>query len=570
MSAVGIDFGTTNSVVAHWTSSGAETLKVDQAPPDWEVFGFDNLMPSVFAHAADGTGVFGWQAKLSDSSRFEAVKRLFATQQEFVSDDSGGTLVVEEVATMLFARLKKAAEEQGVAATQAVVTVPANSRGLARHRTKICAGMGGLEVLALINEPTAAAMAYASRNPGDQQLLVFDWGGGTLDVTILRSVDGVFMERASKGLPTKGGLDFDSRLRQLVQSTVADTTSWSSEDRHRFNQAIELAKIRLSEAESTVLLLPDGDTRKVTRPMFEDSVRSLIEESRRPIEQCLSDIGAGAGSIDAVVMVGGSAKIPAVRDFVAEILGREPAVDVDPLTAVGEGAAVAAAILTGELDTNDFFVSTEHALGVITLDHQTAQETFSVLIPRNHTLPARNTDSYVPIFEDQESVRIRVIEGDPDDPVDHPDSVVLKDWVIDLPGDQGDPNRAFEISYEYDVDGILHVTVQDQATGTLMMKDEISYGVSDDKRQLVKIAERARDVAGGGTLSSGDASPKHADSEAVQLLQRAHVKVIPFLDADEAAEIRKLAQQLESANGGDVEAAKQELRDALVHYSYLF
>lgn len=573
MTAVGIDFGTTNSVVAHWTPQGPEPLKVDDAPADWESLGFDHVLPSVFAHAADGTGIFGWRAKTADSRRFEAVKRLFATQQELVADDDGGgVFAVEEVATMLFAELKRAAAAQGVAADQAVVTVPANSRGLARHRTKICAGMGGFEVLALINEPTAAAMAYAVDAPGDQQLLVFDWGGGTLDVTVLRSVGGVFMEQASKGLPTKGGLDFDSRLRQLILNTVPDISGWSSSDRYRFQQAVELAKIRLSDADSTVVLLPDGDRRKITRPMFEDAVRSLIEEARHPIEQCLRDIGAGPGSIDAVVMVGGTSKIPAVRSFVADLLGREPASaeDVNPMTAVGEGAAIAAAILTGELETNDFFVSTEHALGVITLDPATVTESFSVLIPRNHKLPAKRTDNYVPVFDEQETVNVRIIEGDPDQPVDHPDSVILQSLELALPGTPGDPGRSFDLTYEYDVDGILHVSAHDGATGALMDQIDISYGIAEDKRKLVKIAERATNVVDGGTVDTTATIPATADAETAQLLQRAHVKVMPFLDEAEAARIRDVVARLEQASADELEEAKQAVREALSLYSYLF
>src|SRR5690606_26679590 len=300
-----------------------------------------------FAEGSEGQALFGWAAKRAETARFEAVKRLFATQQESIIDDAGAVFAVEEVSTMLFAELKAAAARQGVDAQQAVITVPANSRGLARFRTKVCAGMGGFQVLALLNEPTAAAMAYAARYPGDRQVLVFDWGGGTLDVTILQSVDGVFLEQASKGLPTKGGLDFDTRLRKLLLDTIPDTSGWTPAQRHRFNLDVELAKIRLSQQEFTVVQLPDGESRRVTQGMFEEAVKPLIEEARRPIAQCLADIGAGPGAVDAVVMVGGTSKIPAVRRFVADLLEREPAVGIDPMTAVGEGAAIAAAVLAG-------------------------------------------------------------------------------------------------------------------------------------------------------------------------------------------------------------------------------
>lgn len=569
MTAVGIDFGTTNSVVAHWDGSQAEALDIDTPLPEWSTYGFSRVMPSVFAQGAGEQALFGWAAKRADSHRFEAVKRLFATQRDVITDDAGSALVVEEVATMLFAQLRMAAAGQGVDPTQAVITVPANSRGLARHRTKICAGMAGLEVLALINEPTAAAMAYSSRNPGDQQLLVFDWGGGTLDVTILRSVSGVFMEQASKGLPTSGGLDFDSRLSKLVLDTVPDATAWSPAERHRLRLDLELAKIRLSEHEYTVVQLPGGDSRRITRAMFEDAISGLIDEARRPIQQCLDDIGAGPGSIDAVVMVGGTSKIPAVRACVAEMLGREPEPDIDPMTAVGQGAAIAAAIMTGELESNDFFVSTEHALGTVTFDPQVGRHEFSVLIPRNHKLPARKGDTYFPVFDEQEVVRIPVIEGDPAAPIDDPDNVILKEWVVDLPGEPGDPGRSFDITYDYDMDGILHVVVTDGATGAEMLRDDVSYGVSSDKRQLVSIAQRARQTVEDGTVAGGGAALVD-DPEAAALLQRALVQVVPFLDETAAEPVRTAVKELENATPPDLADKKDALREILRPYSYLF
>ncbi|MFN3219826.1 MAG: Hsp70 family protein [Acidimicrobiales bacterium] len=570
MTAVGIDFGTTNSVVATWNGRHGEALSIDTPLGEWERLGFDRVMPSVFARSPGGDALFGWAAKRSSQGRFEAVKRLFATQQDTVSDDEGGVFAVEEVATMLFAEFKAAAARQGVDAGQAVVTVPANSRGLARHRTKICAGMGGLEVLALMNEPTAASLAYAVRNPGDQQVLVFDWGGGTLDVTILRSVSGVFLEQASKGLPTKGGLDFDSRLRRLVLETVPDRSTWTGDDRRRFDLDIELAKIRLSTQDYTIVQLPDGDSRRITRGMFEDSISSLIEESRLPIERCLRDIGAGPSSIDAVIMVGGTSRIPAVRRFVGDLLEREPEVDIDPMTAVGEGAAVAAAILTGELETNDFFVATEHALGTVVLDPDRMESSFSVLIPRNHKLPAQRTDTFHPIYAEQEGVRLRVIEGDPEVPVEHPDNVILKEWEIDIPDGSAAKGMGFDITYEYDVDGILHVRAVDNFTGGLMLEDDVSYGITGDKRQLVQMSRRAQEAVASGTAPEAAASPTNVDPEASRLLQQTYVKVIPFLDGDEADELRRLASAVESASGGDLADAKARLAAALAPFSYLF
>jgi molecular chaperone DnaK (HSP70) len=232
MTAIGIDFGTTNSVVAAQTVSGIEVLAIDTAPTAWQPYGFDNVLPSVMARDENSRLCFGWEAKQSSTGRFDAVKRMFATQLDFAVDDAGDALAVEEVATMLFAELRRRTILAGLPADQAVITVPANSKGRARHRTKLCAGMAGLEVLALINEPTAAAMSFAQRHPEARQLLVFDWGGGTLDVTVLQSVDGVFIEQASSGLPRSGGLDFDSRLEKIVRDAIPGLVNLSPAERH--------------------------------------------------------------------------------------------------------------------------------------------------------------------------------------------------------------------------------------------------------------------------------------------------------------------------------------------------
>ena len=566
--SIGIDFGTSNSVAATWRPGGVEVLSIDSPLGEWENLGFDRIMPSVFAEGKDGQALFGWAAKRAETGRFEAVKRLFATQQESIVDDAGSVFALEEVSTMLFAELKAAAARQGVDARQAVITVPANSRGLARHRTKICAGMGGFQVLALLNEPTAAAMAYAARNPGDQQVLVFDWGGGTLDVTILQSVDGVFLEQASKGLPTKGGLDFDTRLRKLLLDTIPDTSGWTPAQRHRFNLDVELAKIRLSQQEFTVVQLPDGESRRVTQGMFEEAVKPLIEEARRPIAQCLADIGAGPGAVDAVVMVGGTSKIPAVRRFVADLLEREPAVGIDPMTAVGEGAAIAAAVLAGDLDTNDFFVATEHALGTIAVHPATNELTFSEIIPRNHKLPASKTETFRPLTAEQDRWTIQVIEGDPSMPLGHPDNVVLQEFHVRW--QPGRPDRTLDMTYEYDVDGILHISVRDNISDTVIHTGEISFGVTADRRKLVEMSRRARQAVATGQVGAEQPEAASAlDPDAVKLLQEAEVKVIPFLSDDEAAPVKAAVAALRAADAEALAGHKARLREALAPYSYL-
>lgn len=566
MSAVGIDFGTTNSVVATFANDEATTLPLDQPPIEWEPYGFDEVLPSVFASDEHSRMTFGWAAKTSTGSKFDAVKRLFATQQDLTFDGSGQAMAVEEAATLLFAEIRRRCVGAGVDATQAVITVPANSKGRARHRTKVCAGMGGFEVLGLINEPTAAAMNYAQRNKGGRNFLVFDWGGGTLDVTVLQATEGIFIEKASAGLPRSGGLDFDARLSKAITESVDGASLWSPSQRAAFKLEVELAKIRLSQAETTTVMLPDGTPYRLTRTRFEEAVRPLIEEARLPLERCFRDLGVGPGTIDALVLVGGTCKIPAIRSFVRDLVGVDPDPEINPMTAVAQGAAIAAATLTGDNENTDFFVSTEHALGTLVLDPQTNSLDFSTLIPRNHKLPARVTETFYPVSAKQLSVSLEVVEGDPGDA--NPDYERLKEWSVTLvPPD--DSERAIDLTYEYDVSGILHVTVTDKASGNVLLQDDVSYGIAEDKRRLRDIATRSREAVDGGVLAT-EPRPEVEDQEALELIQRAVVKVVPFLDNSEAESVSALVVALESSPPEHLQQAKDDLRGILAQYSYLF
>lgn len=569
MNAIGIDFGTTNSVIASYTTSGIEVVSVDEAPVAWAPYGFDNVFPSVMARDENGRLEFGWAAKSRTSGRFDAVKRLFATQIDLAVDDEGEAIAVEEVATMLFAELKRRAVERGglSAVDAAVITVPANSKGRARHRTKLCAGMAGIEVLALINEPTAAAMSYARRHPEARRLMVFDWGGGTLDVTLLESHDGIFIEQASAGLPRSGGLDFDSRLERLVRDAVPGLEKLSSQERHLLRLEVELAKIRLSSAESTTIEIPGGRSHRVARSQFEAAVQPLLDQAREPIERCLLDIGAAAAGIDAVVLVGGTCRIPAVRNLVRDILRVEPDPDIDPMTAVGEGAAVAASILSGEASDSDFFVALEHALGTFVLDPSSGEQRFSTIIPRGHKLPASASDDFVPVVRETESLRVQVVEGDPD--ATFPDFTPLKEWTVSLPTSYSDDsNRAITIRYEYDIDGILRVGVTDVDTGALLLDDDVSYGVAEDKRKLKQISDRAQASVREGAVQAGQ-SVVVDDPESLKLITQAKSKVIPFLDPSEADAVETAVTALEAASPGEIDSARDALRAALRPYSYL-
>jgi molecular chaperone DnaK (HSP70) len=489
LTAVGIDFGTTNCALAQYGAGTVEVIPLDQAPAEWEMLGLHRVLPSVVALGPDGAPRFGWRAKQQHHDRVDAVKRLFS-QHELV-ELGGEEVPVEEVGALLFAHLRRAALAQGVDFSRAVVTVPANSRGLARHRTKMCAGLAGVEVAALINEPTAAAMAFGLGASDDQTVLVVDWGGGTLDVTVLGLVDGVFLEHASKGIQHLGGLDFDRRIYEQVTTDAGGDTEWDEFARSRFRLELERAKVALSTQDEMSVALPGGGRTTLSREQLDRWVAPLVQRAAEPIQRCLRDLGLSTRSIDHLLVVGGTCMMPIVREFVSDMVGREPALGVAPLTAVAEGAAVAAAILAGEHDS-DFFVSTEHALGTVCVDAG-GKRTFSTLIPRNHKLPARGRDAFVRASEGDLSVRVRVIEGDPDKPLDDEDNVFLKAWDVPL-----DPTSdgSFDIAYEYDTNGILHVGVTDRVTGALLLADDVSTADSLDRPELERVAQRVAAVLG--------------------------------------------------------------------------
>jgi molecular chaperone DnaK (HSP70) len=466
------------------TGAGVETVPLtDDLPAAWANLGFDRVLPSVVG-LDDGRPSFGWPAKALTRSRLDAVKRLFAVED--VVSIGAETMPVEVAGALLFGHVREWAGKDDPL-DRAVVTIPANSRGLARARTKLAAGLAGIEVLALINEPTAAAMAHARAIGADQRILVFDWGGGTLDVTVLQALEGAFVEQSSMGVQRLGGLDLDAAFMAALKPHLPGVDGWAGDDRVRFRLNLELAKIQLSSHAAVQVGLPAGGAVEITRDFLEAAIQPLIERTREPVEVCLRE---SPGRIDHLVMVGGSSRIPLVRRFVADLVGTEPTDEIDPMTAIAEGAAVAAGILSGTVDDLDFHVGAEHALGTVARNDLTGESEFSVLIRRNTKYPARVTQVYTPVRDYQESVAVVVVEGHPDKPLDHEDNVVLTDWEIALPEPGPIADSAIEITFEYDIDGILHVLVRDVRTGTEFVDEHLTYGAGRDPADLGRMRAR--------------------------------------------------------------------------------
>ena len=565
MTAFGIDFGTTNSVVAILKDDTAEVIRIDEPPMEWEDFGYDHVLPSVFGYGEERVPLFGWEAK-SAKSKIEAVKRLFATEHQVTIGDE--TFLVDEIATMLFAHIKRmAALQSGLDLKEAVVTIPANSRGLARQRTKICAGMGGINVLALINEPTAAALAALRRHREDQTVMVVDWGGGTLDVTILEAVDGIFMEQTSRGKQRSGGLDFDARIMRHLAESTPGSNEWSGSQRQRLRLEVEKAKIYLSSKEETNIRLPNGNVYRLSRGLFNNITQDIVDPVGDLIENCIQDIKKMKGEVDSLVLVGGTCKIPSVQQKIKQTVGLEPIAGLDPLTAIAEGATIAAGIMQGELPDYGFFVSTEHTLGTVSMTEASTLQ-FSPIIPRGHKLPAERTENFYPSTDEQDSLRFILIEGDPEKSLNDEENVILYEDIIRIPNPGPKDEISFAVTYKYDLDGIVSFDVIEERDNLVLVSGEIALGIQRDRRQMVGIANRVEETLKKGVVQKTKVA-FDLDPKLTTALLNARTKIAPFVDDTEALEIRDLCRQIELSEGTN-QVLVAQLMEINQKYNYLF
>ncbi|MFI1518613.1 Hsp70 family protein [Kitasatospora cineracea] len=464
MTTTGIDFGTTNSVVAQWNGEYVEPLELGAygLDADWRRPGFELLFPSVVGTSSlRGGTLFGWEAKLRSEEAVEACKRLLRAE-EFVTV-AGRRFAATTVAAGVFRKMAELAErEAATTIDSAVVTVPANATGAARFRTREAAKFAGIKVKALLNEPTAAAISYVHGLPegaADGQFLVFDWGGGTMDATVLvhdsrlRFLD----EKASRGVNRLGGLELDERLKRMVLERAPRQRRWSPSQQRQFALDIERSKILLSKQASVLVPTPDGAMVEIHQGDFENEIDDLITRALDPVEECLADLRMEPDEITAVLMIGGSSQIPAVREAVADALDCDlvDSAKCDPLTAVARGAAIAAATLDGQLK-GVVQVVNSHALGTRVKDSN-GREKFSTVIPRRNPLPRELERSYSPHSARDTSLKIEVWEGDPDLPLTDQDNVKLDTLTLTYPPGSGSQGRDFRLRYTYDTDGLLQV-----------------------------------------------------------------------------------------------------------------
>ncbi|MFN7858628.1 MAG: molecular chaperone DnaK [Pseudanabaena sp.] len=519
---VGIDLGTTNSVVA--VMEGGKPTVIANAE------GF-RTTPSVVAYAKNGDRLVGQiakrQAVMNTENTFYSVKRFIGRRYDEVSGESkqvaykvmkvGENVKIdapaaskqfapEEISAQVLRKLvDDASKYLGETVTQAVITVPAYFNDSQRQATKDAGKIAGVEVLRIINEPTAAALAYGLDSKTNETILVFDLGGGTFDVSILEVGDGVFEVMSTCGDTHLGGDDFDKKIVDFLanqfQSAEGIDLRKDKQALQRLTESAEKAKIELSSVTQTEINLPfitatqDGpkhlDT-TLTRAKFEELCSDLIDRCRIPVEQAIRDAKIDKAKIDEVVLVGGSTRIPAVQEVVKKILGKEPNQSVNPDEVVAIGAAVQAGVLAGEVKDILLLDVTPLSLGVETLGG-----VMTKIIPRNTTVPTKKSEVFSTAVDGQSNVEIHVLQGEREMANDNKS---LGTFRLDgiPPAPRGVPQ--IEVTFDIDANGLLSVTAKDKGTGKVqtisisgastLPKDEVERMVNEAERNAATDKEK--------------------------------------------------------------------------------
>ncbi|MFF4625744.1 Hsp70 family protein [Nonomuraea jabiensis] len=492
--ATGIDFGTTNSVVAQWNGDEAEVLPLDadNIDSDWLYEEFQGIFPTIVGESSTRLGaLFGWEAKLRSNRVFEACKRMLRNDESIRLRDA--SVPASVAAAGVFRAMRERAEGNLLRPfDSAVITVPANARGAARYRTRAAARAAGIQVKALLNEPTAAALSYMHDMQEEGRIMVFDWGGGTIDVTILEHIDGHFEELASKGITQLGGIELDKRLRKLLLRKLPSHPVLSELESRELDLIVERTKIRLSKEPTAVARIPgSGKLVQVDRDEFEREISDLVEQALQPARQCLNEVGMHPDEIDGVLMIGGTSQLPCVRDAVERLIDDEVVPDVicHPMTAVARGAAIAAAILDEKVNSY-LRVSSMFALGTSTTDQRTGKKVFSAIIDQHTPLPAIEEKKYTPIDDGRSQLTVPVWEADPAKSLDDPENFQLTKLELKYPRPLRREEAIFNLRYTYTVDGLLHVKATLDKTGEVLLDQEIRDFTSGDTLPISEIQRR--------------------------------------------------------------------------------
>jgi molecular chaperone DnaK len=564
--AVGIDLGTTNSVVS--VMEGGEPQVIANAEGA-------RTTPSVVAWSKGGEVLVGEVAKrqavTNPDRTIRSVKRHVGT--DWTTDIDGKAFTPQEISARVLMKLKRDAEAYlGEDVTQAVITVPAYFDDAQRQATKEAGEIAGLEVLRLVAEPTAAALAYGLEKSDEQTILVFDLGGGTFDVSVLEIAEGVFDVKSTAGDSKLGGDDWDDALIDwMVTSFKNDHGVDLSKDRmalQRLKEAAEKAKIELSSSQSTSINLPfltatDAGPlhfeATLSRAKFNELTAHLLERCEGPFKRAIKDAGIAMGDIDHVILVGGSTRIPAVQELVARLTGgKEPHKGVNPDEVVAVGAALQAGVLKGDVKDVLLLDVTPLSLGIETKGGITHK-----LIERNTTIPTRRAETFTTADDNQPSVEIHVLQGEREMVSDN--KTLGKFMLTDLPpAPRGMPQ--IEVAFDIDANGIVHVSAKDLGTGkeqsmtitggSALPKDDIQRMVEDAeqyaeedrrRREAIELRNQADNLLYQNEKTLKDQSEK--------------------LDAALKAELEEAVSGLKEALGADDDDAVRSRMEALAGLS---
>ena len=594
---IGIDLGTTNSCVA--TLEGGEPVVIANAEGA-------RTTPSVVAFAKDGgermVGVVAKRQAVTNSERtFLSVKRHMGSDWKEGVDDSEYT--PQEISAMILQKLKADAEAYlGQEVTQAVVTCPAYFTDAQRKATKDAGRIAGLEVLRIINEPTAAALAYGVDKSDDQTILVYDLGGGTFDVSILEiyEVDGQpqIEVKATNGNNKLGGDDFDEKLmNHLVGDFKKNTGIDLSKDvqaMSRLREAAEKAKIELSGTMQSQVNLPfitmkDGNPEHlditITRAKFDELTADLVRKTMTPTKKAMKDAGISKGEVDKVLLVGGSTRIPAVQEAIEKEVGKAPFKGINPDEAVAVGAALQAGIIVGDQDVSDILLLDVTPL---TLGIETLGGVMTTMIERNTTIPSRRSETYSTAADNQPAVEIHVLQGEREFAKDN---ITLGQFhLVGIPAaPRGMPQ--IEVTFDIDANGIVSVSAKDLGTGkeqsikiesaTSLSEDEIQEKISEaeanaEEDQLRKAKIELRNMAdqivyqtrrtldeSGDKLEDDDTAPvKEKLEELEKLVMDEEGKPFELDDIDEASiqsKVKEVEEAMHAISAKLYEAAAAEM-----------
>jgi molecular chaperone DnaK len=580
---IGIDLGTTNSVVA--VMEGGEPTVITN--PEGS-----RLTPSVVAFSKAGERLVGQVAKRQAVTNPEntifSIKRFMGRRFDEVNEEmkmvpyrvigaSNGDVRIAaagkdysppEISTMVLQKLKQAAEEYlGQPVTKAVITVPAYFNDAQRQATKDAGQIAGLEVMRIVNEPTAAALAYGLDKKKDETIAVYDFGGGTFDISILEVGEGVVEVKSTNGDTHLGGDNLDQRVIDWITSEFKKSDGIDlSKDRmalQRLKEAAEKAKMELSSVMETDISLPfitaDASgpkhlSMKLTRAKFEQLVEDLLQRTVGPTRQALTDAGVDRSKIDEVVLVGGSTRIPRVQAIVKDLFGKDPHKGVNPDEVVAIGAAVQAGVLAGEVKDLLLLDVTPLSLGIETLGG-----VMTTLIPRNTTIPTRKSEIFSTAADNQTSVEVHVVQGER--PLARDNRTLGRFHLVGLPpAPRGIPQ--IEVTFDIDANGIVNVSAKDLGTGK-EQKITITASSGLSKDEVDKMMKEAEAHAGEDKKRREEIETRNRADQAVYAAERMVKDAGEKLSATDRAAVESAIEELKKANAGTDVAAVNQAMEAL-------